>query len=109
MKQLPEDVAAAAQETLEADLTQYRFTPPAATPPPMSVSQLDELLATFEAGKQQIVCHPDDYERVSAAVDGCGFGLYYVVHMSQLVDPGQALLLPPQRDILAVPPPQFSF
>lgn len=110
MNPLPDDVAVSARGLLEAqfehELSTARLAAP--YPEPMSLDEMDALLMVFEDGKQQIVCHPDDYERVSAAVYGSGFGLYYTVVTSLVLDAGQALLFPPRSDVMAVPWPSLA-
>lgn len=98
--ELPDDVTAAAQELLEADLTREFSTTTFATPEPMSIQDIDTLLKQTEACKQRIICHPDDFDRVSAALDRGGLGLFYTVQASRLLDPGQAILMPSEQDTL---------
>lgn len=109
MNELSEDVAAAAQELLEADLAREFARIDTAAPPPLSIEQINSLLAQVEAGKQQILCHPDDFERVSQAVNASGLGLYFIITASLAVDAGQVVLLPPQRDVMTVQFPQLPY
>lgn len=99
--ELPDDVTAATQELLEADLTREFSTTTFAVPKPLSIQDIDALLKQAEACKQRVLCHPDDFDRVSAALDRGGLGLFYTVLASRLLDPGQAVLMPSEQEILA--------
>lgn len=104
---LPDDIAAAAQELLESDLAYELSRVPPTAPPPLSIQELNTLLTEIEDSKQRVLCHPDDFERVSQAVSTSGLGLHYAVAASPLPDPGQMLLMPSQRDVMANPLPQI--
>lgn len=104
---LPDDVAAAAQELLEADL-HYVLSPTALpAPAPMSVAEMDALLTEVEDGKQVILCAPDDFERVKATVYGAGLGLYYRVEKSDVLEPGPVYLMSSRREALTVSWPEI--
>lgn len=98
MNSLPEDVAVAAQELLDAQLIREFEATTFTAPRPMSAAELGASMADIEAGKQRIFCHPADFERISTTVYGAGFGLYYRVEASPVAEPGQMILAASQRE-----------
>lgn len=82
-----------------AEFPQPPYVPPAAA----------EVYTALDRHKQQLVCAPDMYERVQAAVRNAGLdGLYRVVEHRWLND-GQVLMMASEAKLFDVPLPMPRF
>jgi hypothetical protein len=61
--------------------------------PPLTSAYVATLLQQIEADKQRILCVPDMFEQVQAAVYGGGLGLYYTVLEHRYLRDGQVLVM----------------
>lgn len=83
-------------------MTDVEFSQPAYAP-----LTLAEVYAAIERHKKRIVCAPDVYEQVQAAVRSAGLeGLYHVVEHRWL-DDGQVILMASEAELFDVLLPQM--
>ena len=104
MSQPPDLPMSAVDELLTREFEALAAAGPTQPPKAPTIDELQRLLNEFEDGKQQIICHPDDRERVEALLRESGYGAFYRVVPSQVVDAGTAYLIPSRREVLALPP-----
>lgn len=72
--------------------------------PPLTSQDVAEFIAAIERTKKRIICAPDVYEQVRAAVYGAGLGIAYRVVENRWLDDGQVVLAASEAEFDALFP-----